>query len=33
MGTIDEYVEVEELLHLTKVHLLSAYEYLKRIGG
>ncbi|MBS7619341.1 M20/M25/M40 family metallo-hydrolase [Candidatus Bathyarchaeota archaeon] len=30
MGTIDEYVEVEELLHITKVHLLSAYEYLKR---
>jgi len=29
MGTIDEYVEVQELLHLTKVHLLSAYEYLK----
>ena len=28
MGTIDEYVEVEELIHLTKVHLLSAYEYL-----
>ena len=31
MGTIDEYVEVEELIHLTKVHLLSAYEYLQ--GG
>ena len=30
MGTIDEYVEVDELLHITKVHLLSAYEYLKR---
>ncbi|MCX6648910.1 MAG: M20/M25/M40 family metallo-hydrolase [Candidatus Bathyarchaeota archaeon] len=30
MGTIDEYVEVDELLHLTKVHLLSAYEYLKK---
>lgn len=30
MGTIDEYVKVEELLHITKVHLLSAYEYLKR---
>ncbi len=30
MGTIDEYVEVEELMHITKVHLLSAYEYLKK---
>jgi succinyl-diaminopimelate desuccinylase len=30
MGTIDEYVEVEELIHLTKVHLLSAFEYLKK---
>ena len=30
MGTIDEYVEVEELIHLTKVHLLSAYEYLSK---
>jgi hypothetical protein len=28
MGTIDEYVEVEELIHIVKVHLLSAYEYL-----
>lgn len=28
MGTVDEYVEVEELIHITKVHLLSAYEYL-----
>ncbi len=32
MGTIDEYVEVEELIHLTKVHLLSAYEYLSKAG-
>lgn len=30
MGTVDEYVEVEELIHVTKVHLLSAYEYLKK---
>jgi succinyl-diaminopimelate desuccinylase len=30
MGTIDEYVEVEELLHLTKVHLLSSFEYLRK---
>ena len=28
MGTIDEYVEVEEFIHIVKVHLLSAYEYL-----
>jgi hypothetical protein len=30
MGTVDEYVEVEEFMHITKVHLLSAYEYLTR---
>jgi len=30
MGTVDEYVEVEELMHVVKVHLLSAYEYLAR---
>jgi succinyl-diaminopimelate desuccinylase len=30
MGTIDEYVEVEELLHLTRVHLLSSFEYLRK---
>jgi hypothetical protein len=30
MGTVDEYVEVEELMHVVKVHLLSAYEYLNR---
>ncbi len=30
MGTVDEYVEVEELIHVAKVHLLSAYEYLKK---
>ncbi len=28
MGTVDEYVEVEEFIHVVKVHLLSAYEYL-----
>lgn len=28
MGTVDEYVEVEELVHVVKVHLLSSYEYL-----
>jgi succinyl-diaminopimelate desuccinylase len=28
MGTVDEYVEVEELIHVVKVHLLSAYDFL-----
>lgn len=28
MGTVDEYVEVDEFIHIVKVHLLSAYEYL-----
>lgn len=28
MGTVDEYVEIEELMHIVKVHLLSAYQYL-----
>ena len=30
MGTVDEYVEVEELIHIAKVHLLSAYDYLSK---
>jgi succinyl-diaminopimelate desuccinylase len=30
MGTVDEYVEVDEFMHIVKVHLLSAYEYLTR---
>ena len=30
MGTVDEYVEAEEYLHIVKVHLLSAYDYLTR---
>jgi succinyl-diaminopimelate desuccinylase len=30
MGTVDEYVEIEELIHVVKVHLLSAYEYLSK---
>ena len=30
MGTVDEYVEIEELIHVVKVHLLSAYEYLRK---
>ncbi len=29
MGTIDEYVESEELIHIVKVHILSAYDYLE----
>ena len=29
MGTVDEYVEVEELIHIVKVHILSAYDYLE----
>jgi succinyl-diaminopimelate desuccinylase len=28
MGTIDEYVEVDAFMHIVKVHVLSAYEYL-----
>ncbi|MBN2334315.1 ArgE/DapE family deacylase [Candidatus Bathyarchaeota archaeon] len=28
MGTVDEYVEVEEYMHIVKVHTLSAYDYL-----
>lgn len=28
MGTVDEYVEVGEFMHIVKVHLLSAYDYL-----
>jgi succinyl-diaminopimelate desuccinylase len=30
MGTVDEYAEVDEFIHVTKVHLASAYEYLSR---
>ena len=30
MGTVDEYVEIEAFMHIVKVHLLSAYEYLTR---
>ena len=29
MGTVDEYVEVNEFLHVVKVHTLSAYDYLR----
>lgn len=28
IGAADEYVEVEEILHITKTHVLSAYDYL-----
>lgn len=28
MGTVDEHVLVEEFMHIVKVHVLSAYEYL-----
>ena len=28
MGTVDEYVEIDEFMHVVKVHLLSAYDYL-----
>jgi succinyl-diaminopimelate desuccinylase len=30
MGTVDEYVEIDELMHIVKVHLLSAYQYLTK---
>ena len=29
MGAADEYVEVEEFLHIVKAHVLSSYDYLK----
>jgi succinyl-diaminopimelate desuccinylase len=29
MGSADEYVEMEEFLHIVKTHTLSAYDYLK----
>lgn len=28
MGTVDECVEIDELIHIVKVHLLSTYKYL-----
>ena len=28
MGAADEYVEVEEYLHIVRTHVLSAYDYL-----
>ena len=30
MGSVDEYVSVEEFLHVVKCHALSAYDYLAR---
>lgn len=29
MGTPDEYVEIDEFLHVVRTHLLSAYDYLQ----
>jgi len=31
MGSADEHVEIEEFLHIVRVHVLSAYDYL--MGG
>lgn len=28
MGSVDEYVDIEELLHVVRTHVLSAYDYL-----
>jgi succinyl-diaminopimelate desuccinylase len=30
MGSADEHVDLEEFLHIVRVHLLSAYDYLMR---
>jgi succinyl-diaminopimelate desuccinylase len=30
MGSTDDYVEVEEFIDVVKIHVLSAYDYLKR---
>jgi succinyl-diaminopimelate desuccinylase len=30
MGSTDEHVEIEEFLHVVRVHVLSAYDYLMR---
>jgi len=32
MGTVDEHVLVDEFMHIVKVHVLSAYEYLTEEG-
>jgi succinyl-diaminopimelate desuccinylase len=28
MGSVDEYVEVEEFLHVVRTHVLAAFDYL-----
>jgi succinyl-diaminopimelate desuccinylase len=30
MGGVDEYVEIDEFLHVVRTHMLSAYDYLSR---
>ena len=30
MGSFDEYVDVEDFVHIVKTHVLSAYDYLMR---
>jgi succinyl-diaminopimelate desuccinylase len=30
MGSTDEHVEIEEFLHIVRIHVLSAYDYLMR---
>jgi succinyl-diaminopimelate desuccinylase len=30
MGSFDEYVDIEEFLHVVRTHVLSAYDYLTR---
>ena len=32
MGSVDEYVTVEEFFHVVKCHVLSAYDYMSRPG-
>jgi succinyl-diaminopimelate desuccinylase len=30
MGSTDEYVPLEEFLHIVRTHVVSAYDYLSR---
>jgi succinyl-diaminopimelate desuccinylase len=30
MGSFDEYVEIEEFLHIVRTHALSGYDFLAR---
>jgi succinyl-diaminopimelate desuccinylase len=30
MGTFDEYVDVEDFLHIVRTHVLASYDYLTR---